>query len=132
MIFSNFLAFCSSRNVASELGFGLFKLPEEDPEAPEAFESEDGSRRSGSLVEISAGTRMGRGRGVLGADAAGLMYLFEDDSSAECTLLAAAGEGAGAPCDGGMCGAAAEYERRSERREGIAVGRYGFSGDRGS
>ena len=110
------MAFCSSRNVASEWSFGLLKLPEEDPESLEASESEDEPPE-----ETSARTRMGRGRRVFGA--AVLMHRLEDDSSAECAHLTATDEskGEGVPCDGGMCEAAAEYERRGVRGEGIAV-----------
>ena len=112
----------------SEWGFGRLKLPEEVLEA-EAFELDDGSCRSEPPVDISARTRMGGGRGVFGADAAVLMCLLGDDSSAECARLTATDEGEGVPCDGVMCDAAAEYDRRGAISESSATHRCGFSGD---
>jgi len=120
------------------------KLPEEDPEAPEAFESEDGSLRSELPVE-SPRIRIEGGRSVFGADVflgAGEFFFgddssaeyarlrakkFEkigDDSSAEYARLTATDEGEGVPCDGGMGEAAAECVRRGVMGQGI-VRRYG-------
>ena len=101
------------------------KLPEEDPEAPEAFESEDGSLRSELPVE-SPRIRIEGGRSVFGADVflgAG-EFFFGDDSSAEYARLTATDEGEGVPCDGGMGEAAAECVRRGVMGQGI-VRRYG-------
>jgi hypothetical protein len=93
------LAFCSSRKVANEWGFGLLKLPEEDTEAAEAFEElpeedpeaaessgKDGSRtkrmaaaaldnevRDALPVQVSAGTRRRGERSLFGALAAFVM-----------------------------------------------------------